>query len=74
MDEFAEVQASLKGPGMAGWWETVLPELDDGQLGRLLAAAEDATISHRTISVVLGKWGHPVTISQVAHWRRNRVR
>jgi hypothetical protein len=74
VDEFAEVQAGQKRPGVDGWWERVLPVLDAGQLERLMAAAADRTISHRTVSVVLGQWGHDVSCAQVAHWRRNRVR
>jgi len=73
IDEFAEVQAALKGPGTAGWWERVLPELDPERLDALMRNAADRTISHRTISVVLDRWGYPVTVAQVAHWRRTHV-
>jgi len=73
VDEFSEVQAQRKGPGMHGWWDRVLPLLDDADLERLMVAANDRNISHRTISVVLGRWGHPVTVAQVGHWRRTHV-
>jgi hypothetical protein len=73
VDEFRAAQESLKGPGMPGWWDRVLPQLDAGQLERLQAAAADSTISHRAIAVVLGQWGHDVNVAKVSHWRRNRV-
>jgi hypothetical protein len=73
-DEFEEVQRELGRPGVSGWWERVLPELTDKQADDLLNAADNAGISHRTISVVLGRWGHKVTPAQVGHWRRSRER
>ena len=73
MDEFAEVQSSKKGPGVSGWWETVLPQLDAIQREALLQAARELSLSHRTISIVLGRWGFDVTPAQVGHWRRTHV-
>jgi hypothetical protein len=73
VDEFLEVQRGQKGPGVAGWWERVLPQLDDGQYERLMDAARAREIGHRTIAIVLGRWGHDVSLAQVAHWRRNHV-
>jgi len=70
LDEFREAQQQLKRPGVLGWWDLVLPELDDQQRESLLAAAKDRTISHRAISVVLGRWGHDVSREKVSHWRR----
>jgi hypothetical protein len=72
-DEFREVQSGLKGPGTVGWWEHVLPELDEVQAEALAQAAESREISHRTIATVLGKWGFEVTAAQVGHWRRTHV-
>ncbi|HEY7823462.1 MAG TPA: hypothetical protein VIG24_11530 [Acidimicrobiia bacterium] len=74
MDEFRSVQAELKPPGVRGWWVKVLEELDEERREQLEAAAGDREIMHRTISVVLERWGYPVSVGQVAHWRRNHVR
>ncbi|HEY7821562.1 MAG TPA: hypothetical protein VIG24_01950 [Acidimicrobiia bacterium] len=74
MDEFLEVQAELKGPGSLGWWDEVIPTLTDQQRESLMQAAQSKVISHRAISVVLGKWGHEVTPAKVGHWRRTYVR
>jgi hypothetical protein len=74
VNEFLEVQADHKGPGIIGWWGDVLPELTDKQRDDLLLAAKSRGISHRTISIVLGQWGFQVTPTQVGHWRRNHVR
>ena len=72
-DEFREVQASKKGPGVSGWWEQVIPALDDDQREALMLAAASRDISHRTVATVLGRWGFDVSMAQVAHWRRTRV-
>ncbi|HEY7821948.1 MAG TPA: hypothetical protein VIG24_03900 [Acidimicrobiia bacterium] len=74
MDEFLEVQQTLKGPGTPGWWDDLFPKLTDEQAASLQQAAESKQISHRTISVVLSKWGHKVSPAQVGHWRRTYVR
>jgi hypothetical protein len=74
IDEFREVQATKKGPGVTGWWDEVLPRLEPDQANGLIEAAADPSISHRTISIVLGRWGFKVSAAQVGHWRRNRVR
>ena len=73
VDEFLQVQETLKGPGTVGWWDEVIPQLDDSKRESLLAAAQDRRISHRTISVVLGQWGFGVKPGMVGHWRRNHV-
>ena len=73
MDEFLEVQKGRKHPGTTGWWEEIIPTLTDEQQASLMQAAADRRISHRTISVVMGKWGHELTPGQVGHWRRNYV-
>jgi len=73
LDEFVEAQASLKGPGAAGWWDRVLPELTGEQLESLEQAAANRSISHRAISIVLGKWGFKVSPAMVGHWRRTHV-
>jgi hypothetical protein len=72
--EFLNAQANIRGPGTAGWWDRVIPELDDTQRESLMEAAKASQISHRAIAVVLGTWGHPVTAAQVGHWRRTHVR
>jgi hypothetical protein len=71
VDEFRATQEQARGPGMSGWWDRVIPQLTDEQAASLSAAADDPTIAHRTISVVLGRWGHPVSPGMVGHWRRN---
>ena len=73
MNEFREAQRQLKGPGMIGWWEDVLPRLSPEQETALRAAAADRTISHRAVKVVLERWGFPVTLAQIGHWRRTHV-
>ena len=73
MDEFHQVQQESGRPGVSGWWADVLPRLTDEQTESLDAAARSRTISHRTISIVLGRWGFEVTPAQVGHWRRNYV-
>lgn len=70
LEEFWEAQQGRK-PGTAGWWERVLPELSEEQVDSLNQAAGNPTISHRTISVVLGRWGFEVSPAAVGHWRRN---
>ena len=74
LSEFFEVQVQSGRPGTAGWWEQVLPYLDEERVNSLYAAARSREISHRTIAVVLGQWGYEVTAQQVGHWRRNHVR
>jgi len=74
VDEFEHTQRNMKGPGTAGWWDKVIPTLDPEQQQSLEAAGTNPNISHRTISVVLERWGHRVTQAQVGHWRRNHVR
>jgi hypothetical protein len=74
VDEFLEVQAGKRGPGVAGWWDDVLPRLSDEQAASLKQAATEPSISHRTISIVLGRWGFEVSPGAVGHWRRNHVR
>jgi hypothetical protein len=74
VDEFLQVQQSGKQPGLTGWWDRVLPELSEEQVEALNGAALAPEISHRTISVVLGKWGFRVSPGAVGHWRRNHVR
>ena len=73
MDEFVQVQQQGKQPGSVGWWDRVLPELTAEQVEGLRSAARSPEISHRTISVVLGKWGFQVSPGSVGHWRRNHV-
>ena len=73
MDEFEQVQSAVKA-GTRGWWEDVMPRLSEKQLEDLERAAGSRSISHRTISTVLNRWGFEVTIAQVGHWRRNYVR
>lgn len=74
MDEFIQVQQQTGAPGVTGWWGRVLPTLTPEQVESLDQAADSPDISHRTISIVLGRWGHKVSPGQVGHWRRNRER
>jgi len=74
VDEFLEVQATKKSPGVSGWWDDVIPQLSEEQVASLEQAARSSQISHRTISIVLARWGFEVTAGSVGHWRRNHVR
>lgn len=74
MDEFLNAQANIPGPGSVGWWDRVIPELDDDKRDSLMSAALASQISHRAIAMVLRTWGHTVTAAQVGHWRRTYVR
>ena len=71
MDEFRQVQSELSKPGSAGWWERL--DLPEEKIRQLHEAAADSSISHRAISVVLGRWGVKVNPQQVGHWRRSVV-
>ena len=71
MDEFEQVQSQAK-PGTQGWWDRVLPDLTPEQAEKLDGAAGSRSISHRTISIVLGQWGFDVSAAQVGHWWRSR--
>lgn len=73
MDEFEAEQASVK-TGTAGWWERVIPQLDDDQRASLDRALNNPDIGHSTIATVLRRWGHPVSYQQVGHFRRRYVR
>lgn len=73
MSEFHEAQRQLKKPGISGWWEHVLADLDEQRRDALIEAAHDPQISHRAIAVVLGRWGYEVNREKVAHWRRTHV-
>jgi hypothetical protein len=73
VDVFREVQAGMKAPGSSGWWEQAEAELTPEQWTALLEAAAARDISHRAIAIVLGQWGHDVTVAQVGHWRRTHV-
>ena len=73
MNEFAEVQRQQGKAGVTGWWDRVMPDLSAEQVESLEAAAADRNISHRTISIVLGRWGFQVSAAQVGHWRRTHV-
>jgi len=73
VDEFLRVQNDAAKPGTTGWWDRVLPELSEKQLASLMEAARSKGISHRTISIVLGKWGYQVSAPSVGHWRRSYV-
>ena len=73
MDEFRAAQKQVSKPGVRGWWEVAIPELEPDQQERLASAAANRTISHRAIATVLTSWGHEVTEQQVGHWRRNHV-
>lgn len=72
MDEFLEAQQSLSSPGMAGWWDRAV--LSEEQWQQLHLAADNPRITRRAISVVLGRWGVDVSVTQVGYWRQNRVR
>ena len=71
MNEFAAEQERQRGPGTTGWWVNAEQTLTPEQFGQLQEAADTPTISHRTISVVLERWGVKVTPGMVGHWRRN---
>ena len=69
MDEFRQVQSELTKPGVKGWWDRL--NISDKQRADLEAAADDPTITHKAIAIVLERWGMTVTPTQVGHWRRN---
>ena len=71
MNEFLAEQERQRGPGTSGWWVHAEQALTPEQFGQLQEAADTPTISHRTISVVLERWGVKVTPGMVGHWRRN---
>jgi len=73
VDEFRQAQSQLQGPGIRGWWSTVLAELPDDKRESLLAAAASPDITHRAISIVLKRWGYDVNPVKVGHWRRNHL-
>jgi hypothetical protein len=73
VSEFHETQRQLKGPGTTGWWVHVLADLDQTRKDQLIEAANDPAISHRAICIVLQRWGYPVTVPKVGHWRRHHV-
>jgi hypothetical protein len=71
VSEFLEEQERQRGPGTAGWWARAQEALDAERWQQLQDAADNPGISHRTISVVLDRWGVKVTPGMVGHWRRN---
>ena len=71
MNEFLAEQERQRGPGMTGWWTKAQQQLDADQWRQLEEAAVNRDISHRTISIVLDRWGVKVTAGMVGHWRRN---
>ena len=71
MDEFLAEQDRQRGPGTSGWWVHAEQTLTPDQFGQLQQAADNPAITHRTISVVLERWGVKVTPGMVGHWRRN---
>ena len=73
MDEFELAHAEVK-PGTAGWWERVIPQLDDEQREALDQALHNREIRHSTIATVLKRWGHPVSYQQVSYYWRRYVR
>ena len=73
MDEFREAQTQLSSAGVRGWWERAQAELPDDKWAALLEAALSRDITHRTVSVVLERWGLKVSPVQVGHWRRTHV-
>ena len=74
VDEFEQAQQESSKPGTVGWWDRVMQNLTAEQVESLNRAAGNPAITHRTISVVLGNWGHQVTPAMVGHWRRNYAR
>jgi hypothetical protein len=67
-----QVQRQTK-PGYKGWWERIIPQLDDEKRASLIEAAKSDEISHTTISVVLERWGYDVRPDQIGRWRRTHV-
>lgn len=72
MDEFEQVQSEQKH-GYPGWWDRIIPLLDDERRDALDRALHNREISHQTISTVLKRWGHDVSYQQVGHFRRRYV-
>ena len=71
MNEFVAEQERQRGPGSSGWWVNAQQTLDPDKWQQLEEAADNRAISHRTISIVLERWGIKVTPGMIGHWRRN---
>ena len=74
MSEFAEVQSSLRKSGIESWYDRISAEIDGERLAALDAALADLSITPKAITIVLERWGYPVSRAQVSHHRRDRLR
>ena len=72
MSEFHDAQQQRKC-GKPSWYDVIVPELDEQRRQSLDDALADRTIFHTTISRVMEGWGHPVSASQVAHYRQTQL-
>ena len=68
IEEFVAAQAKLSKGGPRWWWDDV--PLDGSQRDAVLEALARPDVSDRAVRIVLGNWGVPVTLAQVAHLRR----
>lgn len=68
MSEFHEVQRTTR-KGMASWYDRTVPHLTDEQRADLDEALADREIFPRSIMIVLERWGHKVSPSQIT-WHR----
>lgn len=71
MSEFREAQRTERVKGQASWHDKIMPELSEDQQRDLTEALEDRDIYPSVIAVVLRRWGHQVTPSQIS-WHRKR--
>ena len=68
MSEFREVQRTTR-KGMPSWYDRIAPQLTDEQRADLDDALSDREIFPRSIMIVLERWGHKVSPSQIT-WHR----
>ena len=68
IEEFVEAQAKLSRGGPRWWWDDA--PLNGVQREAIVEALLRPDVSDRAVRIVLGNWGVPVTLSQVAHLRR----
>lgn len=68
MSEFREAQRTTR-KGMQSWYDRLVPQLTEQERADLDEALADREIFPRTIQLVLDRWGHRVSPSQIT-WHR----
>lgn len=73
MDEFLQAHLEVREQsGSRSWYDRISGDLSAEQKEALDNALANLDIGQRAISVVLKRWGYPVSAGQVGHWRRTR--